>query len=891
MNKKFDLGKWFSDNLIYIISFLLPVLSMIIVYSTKGAYPFGDGMYLRSDNYHQYTPYLQILQDKIHNGGSLLYTWEIGGGMNFIAIAAYYLSSPFNILLLLWPGKVVDLVAVFIIGKMGLAGFSVTYYLSKKFNRKDMVTVVFGMAYALSAYFAAFSWNIMWLDCMFLLPFIALGLEKLVYESKGKMYCISLGLAIFSNYYIGIMLCIFSVLYFLFLIFTVDIPEEFQEKKEMYLMPIRIKYVMYSLISGGLAMVVILPEYFNLQTTRSADASFPEKLESYFSVLYMIFRSTMNIPVADLKYPHDPNIYCSIGMFLLIPLYFMCSKVKVKERVGKALLMSLMLLSFNLNIPNFIWHGFHFPNSLPCRESFIYIFLIVTMGYEAAINIKDFKASQIIGTLCGSIALLLIFEEMFKNAEFFSNLESEVHTNITKIVYMSAAFLIVYTIIAFLYRHAENIRGFVVYLLVLTSFCELTGNMNTTGLVTLSNRYAYNESDAAFDKLNEKAKSDAQNDDEVFFRTEEENHRTRNDGALFSYNSISTFSSVSSAAIQYFYDEIGMQTSFNAYSYYGHTPVTAAMFGIKYEYTTGDVSIPSLFSSVASENYKDASGNNRTLNLYKNNYSLPIGFMVSSSAMATWNLQSGNPFIAQNSFMKCTTGIEDSVFHRLQTDGVGTISTAYALDEDDNYRPAEGQQTMDIYIYVPTSSENLTVNINTADGSSTTKNFSSTNQNYICYVGNVTIGSTVVVTANDGSTISGMHAYAFDMDAFTKGYEILKNQRLHIEKAKDTYLKGSVNNENDGMMFMSIPYEKGWKIYVDGKATKASAVAKDALIGFYVPKGDHTIELRYVPYGFVPGLLISIFSLLMLLWITFKDKLFGAYEQKLRSQKRADSAK
>lgn len=95
---------------------------------------------------------------------------------------------------------------------MGLAGFSATYYLVKRFKTKHVPAVIFGMVYALSSYFAAFSWNIMWLDCMWLLPFIILGLDRLVTERKYKMYCIALALGIFSNYYIGIMLCIYSVI-------------------------------------------------------------------------------------------------------------------------------------------------------------------------------------------------------------------------------------------------------------------------------------------------------------------------------------------------------------------------------------------------------------------------------------------------------------------------------------------------------------------------------------------------------------------------------------------------------------------------------------------------------------------------------------------------------
>ena len=117
----------------------------------------------------------------------------------------------------------------------------------------------------------------------------------------------------------------------------------------------------------------------------------------------MLFRSLFAIPVADLKYPHDPNIYCTVAVFVLIPLFWLCKKISVKERVGKTVIAVIMLLSFNINIPNYIWHGFHFPNSLPCRESFLYIFLIVTMAYEAFLHIKEFKVSQIIGAMGGAL--------------------------------------------------------------------------------------------------------------------------------------------------------------------------------------------------------------------------------------------------------------------------------------------------------------------------------------------------------------------------------------------------------------------------------------------------------------------------------------------------------
>ena len=125
-------------------------------------------------------------------------------------------------------------------------------------------------------------------------------------------------------------------------------------------------------------------------------------------------------------------------------------------------------------------------------------------------------------------------------------------------------------------------KAFFTYLLILLVFCELTLNMSVTGIPSTSSRSGYYEARATYDELNKAAEDMAKAEGVNFYRTEGEYHATRNDGARFGYDSVSTFSSVASAAIQDYYDEIGMQTSFNAYSYYGHTPLTAAMQSIKY---------------------------------------------------------------------------------------------------------------------------------------------------------------------------------------------------------------------------------------------------------------------------------------------------------------------
>lgn len=886
--KDFSFSNWCSDNKIYFLAFILPVLSMVLVYAFKGVFPFGDEMYLRSDCYHQYTPYLQILQDKLRGGGSLLYTWEIGAGMNFVALAAYYLASPLNLLTIIWPGNMADFVSFSIILKMGLAGFSTTYYLTKKYNSKGVPAAIFGMFYAMSAYFAAFSWNIMWLDCMWLLPFIILGLDRLVNKKRCKMYCIALAIGIFSNYYIGIMLCIYSVIYFIYLICVSDFDSELGKIKGRLL---ALKdFAIYSVLGGGLAACILLPACYNMLMTKSAETSFPQAIEEYFSMLYMMFRSLICIPVADLKYPHDPNIYCTVAIFILIPLFWLCKKIDIKQRVGKTIIAVIMLLSFNFNIPNYIWHGLHFPNSLPCRESFIYIFLIVTMAYEAFLHIREFKASQIIGCAGASAGLILIMQEIFKSTGFFSELD--VDTSMIKIVYFSLVFIALYLLLFFCYRKFEDMRGFITYLMVLVVFCELTLNMNVTGIPSTSSRSGYYDSTSAYTELNKQAKEMAASEGVHFFRTESANHATRNDGSRFGYDSISTFSSVASAAMQDYYNEIGMQTSFNAYSYYGHTPLTASLFSIKYEYAAGDASLPDNMQKVSSASYTTANGKaSSTINMYKYNNTLPLGFMINSSTEANWDKSTGNPFVTQNNFVTKAVNGGQTIFHQLYSPSVGTFKTEYDLDEFDTVKEISDPQLYDVYFYCTTSSENLTATVTGGtikeNGKETTsKTFSSTNQNYICHLGTVTAGSTITVTAGDGQSISNCYAYAFDNEAWNKDFELLNANPYTVETFTDTKIIGTVNASSQGIMYTSIPYDKGWSVYVDGNKSSITPICDGALSGVFVDSGSHEITFKYTPKGLVLGIIATILCLAAFIGLIFIDNIIGLFNKKKKPQKK-----
>ena len=260
----------------YLLAFFIPMLIVIIADIALGVHPFGDRAVLIIDSYHQYAPFFSDYYDKIVNGGSLLYSWNGGLGINFLAVIAYYLASPLNLLILLFPrALLIEAFTIVLILKISLSGLSFAYYISKHYKKYDITIVYFSVFYALSGWVLGYNWNIMWLDCIYLLPLIILGLERLIREGRGFLYGVSLAACIFCNYYISIMVCIFLVLYF-FVLF-------FQRRRRSFRLFINrgLKFAGYSLLAGGFAAVLLLPAYFALMQTYSADSVFPTSFKFY----------------------------------------------------------------------------------------------------------------------------------------------------------------------------------------------------------------------------------------------------------------------------------------------------------------------------------------------------------------------------------------------------------------------------------------------------------------------------------------------------------------------------------------------------------------------------------------------------------------------------------
>lgn len=228
--------------------------------------------------YSQYSCFFGDVKSLLSDG--LFYSLHKSIGGDIYSLAAYYLASPLNLIFLLFPLKYLpEAVSVLYILKLSLAALTMSYYLSKR-GTNGAPNLALSLAWSFSAYFTLYSINIMWLDALVLLPLIALGIERLIYRGKFLLYILSLAGAIFCNYYIGYMLCIFSVLYFLYALLR-------ERRPARALATAGIRFAISSLLAGGLNAVLLIPVGLSMSDGKAEppDLMSPEYVRMYLLIV------------------------------------------------------------------------------------------------------------------------------------------------------------------------------------------------------------------------------------------------------------------------------------------------------------------------------------------------------------------------------------------------------------------------------------------------------------------------------------------------------------------------------------------------------------------------------------------------------------------------------
>lgn len=880
INKK---KNFLEENKYIIYSFLATVATMVIIFACNRMVPFGDKTILRMDLYHQYGPLFAEFYERVMQGASLTYSWISGLGSCFLGNYFNYLSSPIGAVVLFFGHEnMPEAIAVMILIKAALSAAAFTYYLKNSLRSQSYVSVSFGVMYSFCAYMLAYYWNVMWLDAMVLLPVVLLGIERIINNGKPATYIIALALTMFSNYYMSYMLCIFSVIYFIYYFATnYSLASQINATSKVKgLMNNRFFrsgciFALGSLAAAGLMACVLLPVYGVLQSSSATSGTFPTNPESYFS-FFDFFANHFAALTTTIRSSGDdvlPNVYCGVLAIILAPLYFFTKTISKKEKITTLALLAVLYFSFNINFLNYIWHGFHFPNDLPYRQSFIYSFVLLVIAYKTFIRLKEFKARQI-GIVGAALVTFVVFVEKITSKNVNDGT-----------ILLTLALIVLYVLIltVFLDKKYQTLS---VAALMIVCICSEAVMCDTSALNISVDKTPYTSDLDDFEDIKEKINT-IENDN--FYRMELTDLRTRMDPSWYYYNGVSVFSSMASEKVSNLQDDLGMMSNrINSYTYNPQTPVYNMMFALKYL-------VNNETPNVLSSKYYTSIGANDTFEAFKNNYNLPVAYLVGSEVKdwatedynETWKFETGSdPFALQGDWFSRATGM-DNPFEKIDvsyvtysnidpfTESLEATSFYFKKTNADTDASATFYLTTEtegnVYIYFDITGQNSNyLTINSSLGSATHPADQDCVLDLGRYVANETVTITVPFTENSGTL--KLYAYTMNDKTFEKGYEILSETQMLTETHKDTYIKGKVVTTKSGLLYTSIPYDKGWQVYVNGEKADVLKVGQ-SLIAVDLEKGIHEIEFEYEAPGLKTGLIISSATALILLIILLFNRL------------------
>ncbi len=823
----------------FFLSFLIPLVIMVLLYLSVGVIG-GNKNILTVDLADQYVAFFNALKNVFDGKIGVFYSFSKTLGGNFFGIITYYLMSPFNLLILFFDrASIPSAILIINILKISFAGLTSYIYFNRTF-KNNVVNLMFSIIYALMAYNIVYSQNIMWLDGVILLPLIFLGIDRLIGD-KPVLFYVSISLSILCNYYIGYMSCIGSLIYFIY--------KDYLKNNKVDIK--RICYFLKFLVLAVLTCsVVLIPSIFSLLSGKASGILSEFIPNQKFALFDLITRFYIgSFKNSDLE-GGCPNLYISLISIVLVVYYFFNRKIDRQEKKASLILLLVFILSFVIYPIDVIWHTFKHPYGFPFRYSFIFDFVMLIIAQRSIMKLDSIDKEFVKKFIFYSFILTIVVDKLFYSS-----------TSYYKVI---GTFVLASFYLIFLFKK-RAVNVFIVLLVISEMFIN-------DFLVVINMRYQNKDLYSEF--VSDYGCVIDSIDDSDFYRLEKDYSYSTNDELLLNYNGISHFSSIYEGKNNTLLGKyLGIFNRFYITNYNGSTLVTNSLFDIKY------------ILSKDSLDYYDRVNTYKGINTYKNNYNLPLAFMVDSDLLSL-KLEALEPFKNQNNILKSMDKDIEDVFIPISVD-----VTLNNLELDENaknltYKKINANKSASIvfklnqsysgilYAYL-SSKSNKKVDI-LLNGKSI---IDITDQNDFYYnileLGSFDNGEEVMLEVElleDTLKLEDYMFYVLDMDKFSKAINILSDKgALKIEEHRSDYIRGSVQVNDDFLLYTSIPYDDGFTVTVDGDVVHPDKVL-DTFMALKLEKGNHDIVIKYVPKGFKSGVVISLIFLLAFLFTKKKYK-------------------
>ena len=831
---------FFKTYWTYFISFIIPVVIMSGVYLSQGIYWNSDTSPLLGDGFHQYVIFDVALRNILHGNGSLFYTFTSGLGLNFYALSSYYLGSFLSPLVYFFNlSNMPDAVYLTTLLKFGLIGLSTFFSLNKLFQSiPQPLKLALSTSYALMSFTVSQLEIKTWLDVFILIPLIITGLQLLITEKKFLLYFTSLSILFIQNYYFGYMTVLFLIFWYL-----CQISWNFKTRKSSVL-----DFIVISFLAGMASLILTLPTLFDLQT-HGEKLTEVTKFQTESSWYLDLFAKQFIGSFDTTKYGAIPMIFVGLLPFILTILFFTLKSIKFHVKLIYAIFFTFLIKSFYIEALDLFWQGMHTPNMFLHRYAWIFSTLLIYTAAEVLNRLREIKIWNFLVSLFLVVTGFLATIYLKSHYSFLTDLN----------ILLTLEFLVVYSLLllAFIKKFISvNLFAILISLFIMVEI-SLNASSQMDGIAKewgFASRSAYSRDIPAMESFSTYI-------EDPFTRTEKLQTQTGNDSMKFNYNGISQFSSVRNRSASSTLDKLGFKSSgTNLNLRYANNSILAdSLFGIQYNISD---------SPIDKYGFKDIYQKDN-LTLYENQYSLPIAF----ASQSVYNDVKFTEHTLDNqaSFLNQLANVNFDYFSPIpyekteNTDDLISIKSSSNEDAAIQYQ-IEVPENSQVYLsftnlhFSNDKQKKVDILVNGEKKIFTTDNaFSFFNLGYTKE--KKTFNIHVSFPGNSQVSFESPTFYRLDTQTLTEAIQKIKEQPVTVSTSKNKVF-ARYDVKQDTSIFFTIPYDKGWSAYQDGKKIEI----KQAQTGFMkvdVPKGKGTITLSFIPNGFITGAICSLTSLLL----------------------------
>ena len=781
-----------------------------------GIYPFGDRAYLWADA-DQYLGIEQYFSTLASGDNDIFYSWGNVLGGNALSQLAYYSFSPFNLLFIIFSGHLIFAAHAVVYLKILCCALAFCFCLNYFHRQKyPFMQALFSVSYAFMGYLVFYGWNASWMDGVILLPLMFVGIYRIIEARRSLLYIIALALALISNFYIGFMLCLSSLIFYFALILRLC-PKFWTSIRKT----IRV-YLSASAVSVGLSAFILIPTYFALPADRK------------LSIFDMIWHSSLNATPAEILSglftgqsntlnANSPLIYVGILPLVLNILFFVRRQNPLKHKLLAVGLLLALVFSFMNSFINQIWHGFSNNSWFNYRYSFVLSFIILLIAYESYLQLRRWACTKRDCLLVVAV-LLLLTTFVLQNANhkiFLATLSLDLIFAILAIALLSQK------------RHCAEIFGIIcaggiVFSLLVNNYLYLRAQ-------NFQSVSAYDASSAIV--------ADAKQviNDDSFYRMDKNWTHGRCDGNLFNYRGLTNYASTENIENLDYLRRLGVNHRYYYAKYTADLPAaTEALLGLKYILTT----------QLNGKDYVYIGGSDE-LAYYRNPNALPILFPATS--LENSDLSQLNDFELLNTIWRSINQLDDDVFSKNSLRN-NSIDNQFAL-------AVSVEHTGPLYLYLP---ENAYTSI-TLSSNNQSRALNYDERSEIYYLGEFVAGDTLelLLTADEPLSLGSVVSYTENTDIIRQNAELVQRQDISIRQIHSSQLEMNYSGASK-IIATTIPYDQGWRVYDNGKLVVSEENWNNFLAFRLDDSERHQIELIYRPVGYRAGLIISLGSFVIL---------------------------